>query len=160
MEANRARPKIWAIVTLGRLDDLYREVVPEFQEAADIRVISLPVDEAVRAIESADPGQLDVAVSAGANGAYPDVKTFEQQGYKIYAASSRGFAAPRGTPKEIVERLAAAMKKVAESPEHQAKMTELGLTLRYMDPGQYAAYWTEYEGTLKELLPLTKEFKE
>jgi propionate catabolism operon transcriptional regulator len=70
MEANQARPKIWAVVTLGRLDDLYREVVPEFQEAADIRVVSLPVDEAVRAIEGAEPGQLDVAVSAGANGAY------------------------------------------------------------------------------------------
>ncbi len=91
---------------------------------------------------------------------YPDVKTFEQQGYKIYAASSRGFAAPGGTPKEIVDRLAAAMKKVAESPEHQQKMAELGLTLRYMDPAQYNQYWSDYESMLKELLPLTKEFKE
>ena len=68
MEANQARPRIWAIVTLGRLDELYREVVPEFQEAADIRVVSLPVDDAVRAIENAEPGELDVAVSAGSNG--------------------------------------------------------------------------------------------
>ena len=32
MDVSQARPKIWAIVTLGRLDDLYREVVPEFQD--------------------------------------------------------------------------------------------------------------------------------
>jgi tripartite-type tricarboxylate transporter receptor subunit TctC len=91
---------------------------------------------------------------------YADVKTFEAQGYKIYAASSRGFAAPGGTPKDIVDRLAAAMKKVADSPEHQQKMAELGLTLRYMDPAQYNQYWTEYEATLRELLPLTKELKD
>jgi hypothetical protein len=26
-----------------------------------------------------------------------------------------------------------------------------------MDPAQYSKYWNEYEATLKELLPLTKE---
>jgi hypothetical protein len=36
-------------------------------------------------------------------------------------------------------------------------MADLGLTLRYMDPAQYAKYWGEYEADLKELLPLTKE---
>jgi tripartite-type tricarboxylate transporter receptor subunit TctC len=91
---------------------------------------------------------------------YPDVKTFEQQGYKISSASSRGFAAPGGTPKEIVDRLAAAMKKVVASEDHKKKMADLGLTIRYMDPAQYNQYWTEYEATLKELLPITKEFKE
>lgn len=90
---------------------------------------------------------------------YPDVKTFEEQSYKLYAASSRGFAAPGGTPPEIVDRLAGAMRKVAESEEHQRKMAELGLTLRYMGPAEYAKYWSEYETTLKELLPLVNESK-
>lgn len=91
---------------------------------------------------------------------YPDVKTFEEQGYKLYGASSRGFAAPGGTPKEVVDRIAGAMKKVVESDEHQRKMAELGLTLAYLDPAQYEKYWSDYEVTLKELMPLTKEFKQ
>ncbi len=36
-------------------------------------------------------------------------------------------------------------------------MVDMGLTLRYMDPAQFAKIWGEYEATIKELLPLTKE---
>ncbi len=88
---------------------------------------------------------------------YPGVKTFEQQGYKIYNSSSRGFAAPAGTPKPIVDVLSGAMKRVTASEDHKKRMADMGLTLRYMDPVQYGAYWSEYENELIELLPLTKE---
>ncbi|MFA5026799.1 MAG: tripartite tricarboxylate transporter substrate binding protein [Candidatus Methylomirabilota bacterium] len=88
---------------------------------------------------------------------YPGVKTFEAQGYKLYNSSSRGFAAPAGTPKEIMDILSGAIKKVVASEDHKKRMADMGLTLRYMDPGQYTKYWGEYETELKELLPLTKE---
>ncbi len=88
---------------------------------------------------------------------YPGVKTFEAQGYKLYNASSRGFAAPGGTPKEIVNVLSGAIKKVIASEEHKKRMMDMGLTLRYMDPVQYAKYWSENEAAITELLPLTKE---
>lgn len=87
---------------------------------------------------------------------YPGVKTFEQQGYKLYNSSSRGFAAPAGTPKAIVDTLSGAMKRVAASEDHKKRMADMGLTLRYMDPAQYNAYWSEYEKMIVELLPLTK----
>ena len=41
--------------------------------------------------------------------------------------------------------------------DHKKRMADMGLTLRYMDPGQYAKYWSEYEVMIKELLPLTQE---
>jgi tripartite-type tricarboxylate transporter receptor subunit TctC len=88
---------------------------------------------------------------------YPGVKTFEQQGYKLYNSSSRGFAAPAGTPKPVVDALSGAMKRVTDSEDHKKRMADMGLTLRYMDPVRYGAYWSEYEKTLIELLPLTKE---
>jgi tripartite-type tricarboxylate transporter receptor subunit TctC len=88
---------------------------------------------------------------------FPDVKTFEEQGYKLYNNSSRGFAAPAGTPKEIVTILSNAIKKVVSTPEHKKRMAEMGLTLRYMDPAQYDNYWKEYEEMVREFLPLTKE---
>lgn len=88
---------------------------------------------------------------------YPGVKTFEEQGYKLYNSSSRGFAVPAGTPKEIINILSEAIKRVVATEEHKKRMAEMGLTLRYMGPAEYAKYWDEYEAMLKELLPLTKE---
>lgn len=88
---------------------------------------------------------------------YPGIKTFEEQGYKLYNASSRGFAAPAGTPKEIINILSEAIERVVATEEHKKRMADMGLTLRYMNPAQYSKYWDEYETMLKELLPLTKE---
>jgi tripartite-type tricarboxylate transporter receptor subunit TctC len=88
---------------------------------------------------------------------YPGVKTFEEQGYKLYNSSSRGFSAPAGTPKEVVDILSAAIKKAVATEDHKKRMADMGLTIRYMDPAQYNKYWDEYEAMLKELLPLTKE---
>lgn len=88
---------------------------------------------------------------------YPGVKTFEQQGYKLYNAASRGFAAPEGTPKDVVDTLSRAIGKVVATEEHKKRMADMGLTLRYLDAAQYAKYWSEYEAIYRDLLPLTKE---
>lgn len=88
---------------------------------------------------------------------YPGVKTFAEQGYKLYNSSSRGFVAPAGTPKAIVDILSGAIKKVIATAEHKEKMANMGLTLRYMDPVQYGKYWDEYETMLRELMPLVKK---
>ena len=87
---------------------------------------------------------------------YPGVKTFEEQGYKLYSSSSRGFAAPAGTPKEVVNTLSEAIKKAVATEDHKKRMADMGLTIRYMDSAGYTKYWGEYETMLKELLPLTK----
>jgi tripartite-type tricarboxylate transporter receptor subunit TctC len=88
---------------------------------------------------------------------YPGVKTFEEQGYKLYSSSSRGFAAPAGTPKEVIDVLSGAIKKAVATEDHKKRMADMGLTIRYMDAAQYRKYWNEYEAMLRELLPLTKE---
>jgi tripartite-type tricarboxylate transporter receptor subunit TctC len=88
---------------------------------------------------------------------YPGVKTFEAQGYKLVSSSSRGFSAPGGTPKEIVDTLSGAIKKAVSTEDHKKRMKDMGLTLRYMDPAQYSKYWDEYAAMIKDLLPLTKE---
>ncbi len=87
---------------------------------------------------------------------YPGVKTLEQQGYKLYNASSRGFSAPGGTPKPVVDILSGAFKRVIASEDHKKRMADMGLTLRYLDADQYTKYWSECEETYRELLPLTK----
>ncbi len=86
----------------------------------------------------------------------PGVKTFEAQGYKVYSASSRGYLMPAGTPKEIVNTLSAAIKKVMATEEHKKKMAEMGLTLRYMDAAQLGKFWDDTEKMVKELEPMLK----
>lgn len=87
----------------------------------------------------------------------PDVPTFEEQGVKVYSASTRGFGAPAGVPKPIVDILSSAFKKVMEDPEHIKKMDDMGLTIRYLPPDKFDAEWAEQEAIYRELLPLTKE---
>jgi len=88
---------------------------------------------------------------------YPGVKTFAAQGYKVISSSSRGFAAPAKTPKEIVDILSGTIKKVVATEEHKKRMADMGLTLKYMDAAQYAKFWEEYEVTVKDLMALAKE---
>lgn len=83
---------------------------------------------------------------------YPGITTLESQGYKVYSTSSRGWAAPAGTPKEVVDKLSAALKKAMEDPEHQKKIEATTSELRYMNPAQMAAYWAEMEEQLKPLI--------
>ncbi len=82
----------------------------------------------------------------------PDVPTAEEQGYKVYSSSSRGLAAPAGTPKEIVWAISKAMEEAMKNPELNKKMDEAGLTQRYMNPDEFAKYWKEFEEQVKPLM--------
>ena len=59
---------------------------------------------------------------------FPDVPTTEEAGLPGFTLEA-WFAlfAPAGTPKELVDKLNAAMRKVATSPEMKAKLADLGL---------------------------------
>lgn len=69
----------------------------------------------------------------------PDVPTFKEIGVDLVIASNRGFAAPKGTPKEIIEKLADAFKKASEDPEYLAEMEKMGLPVKYMGPEEFGA---------------------
>ncbi|MDH3237274.1 MAG: tripartite tricarboxylate transporter substrate binding protein [Deltaproteobacteria bacterium] len=61
--------------------------------------------------------------------ALPDAPTFKEQGYDIVGGAFRGVAAPKGTPKEIIAKLADAFtkanKKIAE------KQVPMGFVMEY-----------------------------
>lgn len=76
---------------------------------------------------------------------FPGVPTLESQGYKLYWASTRGISVPGGTPKEIVQVLAGAIKKATESSEFKKSCEESYIVPRYMGPDEYSAYWDEIE---------------
>jgi tripartite-type tricarboxylate transporter receptor subunit TctC len=67
----------------------------------------------------------------------PDVPTFKEAGIDLVIASNRGFAAPKGTPKEIIDILEDAFKKASEDPDYIAEMKKIGLPAKYMGSEEF-----------------------
>lgn len=83
--------------------------------------------------------------------AYPDVPTFKEKGINMVLSNIRGFAVPKDTPKEVVEKLSAAFKKASEDPAYAEEMTKLGLPAKYADGEEYARMIKLQYETYKEL---------
>jgi tripartite-type tricarboxylate transporter receptor subunit TctC len=85
---------------------------------------------------------------------FPGVKTLEAQGYPVYMSVVAGLIAPAGVPKETVDLLSGAARKVIESADHKKKIEEMGYTAFYQSPQQFAKFWAESEEQLKPVMEL------
>jgi tripartite-type tricarboxylate transporter receptor subunit TctC len=82
-------------------------------------------------------GKLRVLASSGAErqGQMPNVPTVEQAGVKGYQVSSwNGVFGPKGTPKEVVEKLGKAMHEILAQPEVKAQYAKLGVEAHASSP--------------------------
>ncbi len=68
-----------------------------------------------------------------------DVPTFGEQGFDVIMSSQRGLAAPKGTPKEIVDRIAAAVAETMKDPDFIAKARQQILPLDYKSAQEWSA---------------------
>ena len=84
--------------------------------------------------------------------AMPEVPTMRQQGYDVLMASIGGLVAPAGTPRPIVDLLAAEMKKIIESPEHRKQLADFGTAPYFHGPEEFDRIWAENEERVKPLL--------
>jgi tripartite-type tricarboxylate transporter receptor subunit TctC len=87
----------------------------------------------------------------------PDVPTFAEEGYDVEISSSRGFAFPAGTPKDIVGQVSTAIGDIMADPAFEKKMTDQGLAPSYMNAEEYSAYWEENIKVFTELFPTVQE---
>lgn len=65
--------------------------------------------------------------------ALPEVPTTLEKGIDVTTSKPRGYYAPPGTPKEAIDFLAAAMKKVVDNPEFVKTVAGLGLEANFVD---------------------------
>jgi len=89
----------------------------------------------------------------------PDVPTFKELGYDIVGGAFRGIALPKGTPQNIVEKLAKAFTEVNKAVA--PKQAPLGFVLTYAS-GDQAAKVTErmqknYAGIVSEIMAAKKK---
>lgn len=68
---------------------------------------------------------------------YPDVPTLRELGYNIVADSWFGLSGPPGLPRDIVDRLNAAVNATMKKPEVIARLANDGVTTRALSPEQF-----------------------
>ncbi len=72
--------------------------------------------------------------------ALPDVPTLIESGFPGFKTITwNGLVAPTGTPKAIVDRIAAAVKAATEQPEFRQKLAAMGVDVIGDTPAQFAA---------------------
>jgi tripartite-type tricarboxylate transporter receptor subunit TctC len=76
--------------------------------------------------------------------ALPEVPTLDESGLKGYDLGTWwGLLGPAATPRPIIERLNASMRKAIAAPAVQARFRDLGLEPRVNSPEEYAAFIRE-----------------
>ncbi len=176
VEAARANPGKLTVSDSGLMANPHLSVLM-LQKAAGVRLGSVHFDGGAPSVTALLGGHV-TALAGGVSDAVPHVKTgkfrvlgvaaeqeneflpgvptMKAQGYDAVTVSATGILAPAGTPKETVDILAAAIKKVVESEEHKKKLRDLGVSPHYLGPAEYAALWTNAESRVG---PLVKDIR-
>ena len=73
-------------------------------------------------------------------GTLPDVPTFGEQGVEGFGIDSWvGFYAPTKVPRPVIDKLAAALREITQTPEVRAKLLDMGFEPLGNTPEQFAA---------------------
>jgi len=74
------------------------------------------------------------------NTTFNSIPTAKEQGYDLDFDKFFFYAMPKGTPKAVVDRFSAAMKKVVDNPEYKAEAAKFFVKPTYMAPAEASAY--------------------
>ena len=85
---------------------------------------------------------------------FSDVQTFKEVGVELVMNSARGYVAPKGTPKEIVDFIAETFKQAMEDPKYIEEMGRMGLPIKYLGPEEYKQFNIEEKKSFDELVKI------
>jgi len=121
----------------------------QFKQTAGINLLHVPFNGAAPAVTAVAAGQVDafivpltVAVPQSKSGrvrllgittaqraaSAPDIPTFTEQGYPVVIGGWHVVAAPKGTPRDVVARLNAALNAVIAQKEIRETLEKQGLS--------------------------------
>jgi len=105
----------------------YRGTGPVLQDMVAGQ-IDFTVDQSLNVIPQIKAGTIKVyAVAAPARlASIPDVPTTKEAGEDFIFSAWNAFVAPKGTPKEIIDKLVDAVSKALDEPATKARYVELG----------------------------------
>ncbi|PRF27002.1 propionate catabolism operon regulatory protein PrpR [Burkholderia multivorans] len=129
------RPRIWAM-GISRLRDLFREIAGEFDERADVRIVTRAYEDALGAIAEAGNARPDVIVAAGSNGGF--LKTRAQ--VPVVVVSPTGFDVMQALARARRDATRIALVSAGDTPpEVRRFVAAYGLDV------QFASYQTAQE---------------
>jgi tripartite-type tricarboxylate transporter receptor subunit TctC len=84
----------------------------------------------------------------------PDVPTVREAGVDVAVRKFRGLAGPRGTPREVIAALEAAVPRLLDDPQFRAAYTANGLQPGFLPHDQYVRFLDDFarqtEGFLRD----------
>jgi tripartite-type tricarboxylate transporter receptor subunit TctC len=122
----------------------YRGTGPAMQDLISGQ-IQVMVDQSSNSLPQVQGGKIRAyaVTSAQRSPAMPDIPTAAEAGYPMVIAIWNGLWAPKGTPREIVDKLNAAAVAALQDPAVRKRMEELGQdlpTVEEMKPAAFAAF--------------------
>jgi tripartite-type tricarboxylate transporter receptor subunit TctC len=82
----------------------------------------------------------------------PDIPTFRELGYDAEFYIWSGVFAPAATPSPVLDRLRAAVREAANSPEFKGAMEKVQTPVSYLDAPAFRTYWERDAARLKVAL--------
>ena len=82
----------------------------------------------------------------------PDVPTLKELGHNVVSRTWRGIAVPKGTPKEIVDTLDAAIKKVTESEDFKEFMNNSTFGVQYLSQEDFKEFIEKDTETIDKIV--------
>ena len=79
---------------------------------------------------------------------YPDLPTLKEQGVDWSLETWRGVAAPKDTPKEVMDILVPAMKRVTENKAFTDVLDKRGFGRVYMGPEKFTEFLRKNDASL------------
>jgi tripartite-type tricarboxylate transporter receptor subunit TctC len=83
---------------------------------------------------------------------WPDVPTMKESGVDVGYSMWRGFAAPKGTPKAVVDKMSSHVKKAVESKEWIEFTASVGTTPQYFDPEAFVKLAADMDKVTREVI--------
>jgi tripartite-type tricarboxylate transporter receptor subunit TctC len=82
----------------------------------------------------------------------PGIKPVVELGYNAAMESYSGFGFKAGTPQEIVDTMAAAVKRIAANPDFQKQAEKMNIDARVLVGKEYEDYHNHFEAFVKGLI--------
>ena len=82
----------------------------------------------------------------------PDVPTLKELGIDLVEGSYRGYLAPKGTPREIVDILARGLEQVAADPQFQAACAAVNMVPTFMKGDAFRSFLAEKQASLARIV--------
>ncbi len=83
---------------------------------------------------------------------WPDVPTMKESGVDLVFDQWRGFAAPKGTPEMVIDKMSPIVKKAVESKEWTDFTASVGTTPQYLNPSAFAKFVAQQDKITKEIM--------